>query len=87
MSSCPYCHGQVLLTTGEEIYPHRRDLYHKKFYICRPCNAYVGCHDGTTVALGPVANMTLRNIRKRAHAAFDPIWKDGLMTRKGAYAG
>lgn len=84
---CPYCDGEAPLVTGQDIYPHRPDLYNKRFYRCSPCNAYVGCHSGTTKALGRLANAELRQAKIAAHAAFDPLWKNGrFQTRKQAYA-
>jgi hypothetical protein len=41
---CPYCNGRAALLTGRDIYPHRGDLASKPFYVCRPCGAWVGCH-------------------------------------------
>lgn len=86
MLNCPYCGNACRLVGGLEIYPHRPDLDHKKFWLCAPCDAFVGCHPNTTKALGTPAKPRLRALRKNAHAVFDPIWKNGLMTRKGAYA-
>jgi hypothetical protein len=54
--------------------------------LCKPCNAYVGVHKGTTKPLGILANAELREWKKKAHAAFDPIWKSGEMSRGKAYA-
>lgn len=94
---CPYCGNDAKLVTGEVIYPHRKDLFDLKFWHCEPCDAYVGCHkkgawvpdshkhsDGT-IPLGRLANAELREAKKSAHAAFDPIWTDQRMTRKTAY--
>ena len=83
---CPYCGQNAELVTGEVIYPHRRDLYEKKFFQCEPCDAYVGCHPGTTNPLGRLADIELRSEKMRAHAAFDPIWKSGSKKRGSAYA-
>lgn len=84
MITCPYCNNEAKVSSGKEIYPGRYDLYDKKFYLCKPCDARVGCHkDGRP--LGPLANLTLRRMRSQAHAAFDPIWKDGDVSRKKAY--
>lgn len=49
------------------------------------CDAYVGCHKGTTIPLGRLANEKLRALKKEAHRQFDPLWKSGLMSRKNAY--
>lgn len=75
---CPYCGLRSELVTGAEIYPHRRGdewLAKKPFYCCGPCQAWVGCHPGTTNALGRLANAELRKAKSDAHAAFDPLWK------------
>ena len=88
---CPYCEREATLTDGKEIYPHRVDLYPLNFWICRDCEAYVGCHKpkvghgNGTVPLGTLANKRLRTLRSHAHRHFDPLWKDGPMTRKTAY--
>lgn len=84
--SCPYCGKEAILVTGQVIYPHRTDLYEKKFWQCLPCGAYVGCHSGGTTALGRLANAELRKAKMAAHAAFDPIWQSEEMTRSEAYA-
>ena len=97
---CQYCNNHATLVDGSAIYPHRADLYELKFWSCQPCNAYVGCHkkgawfwqsgvkktsDGT-IPLGRLANANLRRAKSAAHAAFDPIWRCGQMSRKNAYA-
>ncbi len=82
---CPYCSKQSVQTTGEFIYPHRKDLYDKIFYYCEPCNAYVGCHPNSDTPLGVLANAELRKFRSLAHAVFDPIWLTKKMSRHQAY--
>ena len=90
--TCHYCHADAELVSGAFIYPHRPDLDSLRFWRCAPCGAYVGCHkagvgqgDGTR-PLGRLANAELRKAKKEAHAAFDPIWKEGCMNRRLAYA-
>ena len=82
---CPYCMNLSTLVTGDIIYPHRLDLHGKYFYICTPCNAYVGCHPGTKKPLGRLANAELRKAKLQAHNAFDILWKSGKMKRRTAY--
>ena len=92
--TCPYCGTPAELVTGAVIYPHRPDLHDRNFWHCEPCDAYVGCHqrargrrgmgDGT-VPLGRLANAELRRAKQDAHAAFDPLWKKGSMSRGAAY--
>lgn len=83
--NCDYCTREAKLVTGEVIYPHRSDLYNRNFWYCQHCNAYVGCHKGTDKPLGRLANEELRQWKKRAHLVFDPIWKQGHVSRKEAY--
>ena len=82
---CPYCENRAKLVTGKEIYPRRPDLYNKKFWQCKECDAYVGCHPNTDKPLGRLANAELRQVKMKAHAIFDPIWKKGDMKRTEAY--
>lgn len=82
---CPYCNADALCVSGDVIYPHRPDLHQKKFYLCKPCDAYVGCHGTTVIPLGRLANAELRIAKMKAHAAFDPMWKAGDITRSQAY--
>jgi len=83
---CPYCGKPSQRVTGEIIYPHRRDLWSKKFYQCAPCRAYVGCHPKSDKPLGRLANAELRRAKMDAHRAFDPIWKNKSKSRSEAYA-
>ena len=70
---------------GDVLYPHRPDLAKLWFWLCKPCDAYVGCHKPGTRPKGILATARLRTLRKRAHAAFDPLWKSGGMKRGEAY--
>ena len=84
---CPYCEKPAPLVTGKVLYPHRPDLWKKRFYRCADCDAHVGCHPGSEKALGIPAGQALRKARMRAHAAFDPMWKGrrGRGHRRTAY--
>lgn len=81
---CAECGGMAVLTTGRTIYPHRPDLYKKHFWRCS-CGAYCGCHPNTKTPLGTPCGPITRKARSAAHAAFDPLWKRGELTRKQAY--
>ncbi len=85
--TCPYCQADAELTTGKEIYPHRRDLYQLRFWICRPCKAHTGTHKYSKnhAPKGRLANADLRKARSAAHRAFDPLWRDHGMHRSEAY--
>lgn len=90
---CPYCGAKAKFVGGSAVYPHRADLYHLKFWLCKPCDAYVGCHAPTymnkfdpTIPLGRLADSQLRKAKSAAHSTFDRIWKEGYKTRTEAYA-
>ncbi len=84
---CNYCGNPARLTNGSEIYGHRPDLKHLSFWLCYPCDAYVGCHKNSdAVPLGRLANNKLRAWKQWAHAAFDPLWKSGDLERREAYS-
>lgn len=81
--TCPYC-GQpaALIENSAQLY---RGKDYGPIYVCTPCDARVGCHPGTLVALGPLANAELRQARNAAHKAFDVLWKiKWSRTRDGA---
>lgn len=89
---CPYCNKPAKAVKGKAIYPHRPDLYHLNFWMCAPCDAWVGCHKKNSSSrnsgyepLGRLANAELRKAKQAAHAAFDPLWKFGEMPRGAAY--
>jgi zinc-finger-containing domain len=71
---CDYCGKSAPLVSGLTIYPSKPELSHKNYYLCRPCNAWVGCHKGTDTPFGRLADAGLRYWRIAAHEAFDPIW-------------
>lgn len=81
--NCPYCNKPVeFLSDSSEIY-HGKN--YGPVYICRPCQAWVGCHKGTDKPLGRLADKELRNLKIALHDEFDSIWKSGMMKRKDAY--
>ena len=81
---CMECGETATLASGRDIYPHRRDLYDKRFWKC-VCGAYVGCHGGGMTPLGYPAGPETRKARAAAHAAFDPMWKSKRRSRSAAY--
>lgn len=87
--TCQYCGMPATFVNGDAIYPHRPDLFKLKFYMCTPCKAYVGVHKGTDSPKGSLADAATREARKRAHAAFDPLWINAKLnrgkTRRNAY--
>ena len=87
--TCPYCGYPAEITTGARVYPQRRDLAGLPFWHCASCDAVVGCHPGTMVPLGTLANKATRRLRAEVHRVFDPVWKfkrfSGHMPRVRAY--
>lgn len=81
---CPYCGEKARWCENKEIYGKN---YGKSYmcYYCKPCNAYVGCHRNTRMALGTIANAELRGWRQKAHRIVDPLWKSGKMKRAEVY--
>lgn len=80
---CPYCGAEAKLMDSAQIYGRS----YGNIWACIPCDAYVGVHKNRpgNEPLGRLANGKLRALRQKAHAAFDPLWKDGHMTRSQAY--
>lgn len=76
------CGSPSRLVTGREVYPHRKDLFGKSFWMCMAegCDGRVGCHPNTTVALGTLANAPLRAARSKTHAMVDQLWKTAETT-------
>lgn len=78
---CPYCKCKTEFVDSSVIYSRSYGMV----YLCKKCNAYVGCHKGTDKALGRLANKSLREAKKEAHRHFDVIWKEKHLTRNEAY--
>ena len=82
---CPYCGKEAKYIDSKEKYNGKS---FGMMYICWNCDAYVGTHKKSgnpEKPLGTLANAELRELRKQAHALFDPLWKSGKMKRKEAY--
>lgn len=80
---CPFCGYDVVLTTNAEIYGKKYG--DGNVYLCRYCGASVGCHPGTTIPLGRMADDELKRLKKLAHAYFDPIWQTKKRYRNECY--
>lgn len=84
---CPYCGKRAEFVDSAEVY-HGRS--YGMIYLCRPCDAYVGCHENGKgdSPKGRLANAELRRWKIAAHNAFDPLWKFGPFRgrRNCAYA-
>lgn len=81
---CDYCFNPCEWVENKEVYG-RNIGKSIMIWLCRPCNAYVGCHQNTRSPLGTIANAELRAWRRKAHDAFDPLWRNGKLNREQAY--
>lgn len=85
-AECPHCAGAIGLVSNAAIYG--REFGEWPFaYLCASadCGAYVGLHPFTALPLGTLATAPMREARKRAKAAFNPLWQSGRMRRAEAY--
>lgn len=81
---CPYCNKPAEWVENKEIYgTNIGDSY--MIYLCRGCDAYVGCHQNTTNPLGTLANKDLRMLRQQVHNKIDAYWKSGKIKRDLLY--
>lgn len=78
---CDYCGGIARFIDSAAVY----GISYGMIYYCDTCHAWVGVHRGTDKPLGTLANEELRQYRRRAHDAFDQIWKRHGVTRPNAY--
>lgn len=71
---CVECGRLAELSTGAVAYPHLPAYADRPVYLCA-CGARVGCHPGTTLALGRPAGPVTARARERAHRELDLLWK------------
>lgn len=77
---CDYCDTPATFCASSEHVYHGRN--YGPIWHCASCDAWVGCHKGNggTRPLGGLANAELRNARRQAHVAFDPVWQKLMPT-------
>lgn len=86
---CSYCGKPTEIWPGSRLYcTAGLELSRKRFHVCDPCKAWVGCHKDSArmLPLGTVADLELRKLRNKVHAKLDPLWQGGGMRRTEAYA-
>lgn len=70
---CPYCGSVTEHVEDIEVYGRS---FGSMLYICRKCDAYVGCHKTRPLeALGRLANKELREAKIEAHKYLDNLWQ------------
>lgn len=81
---CNLCGGEVEFISNARIYG--RPYGSGKCYRCKSCGAFVGTHEQRPrVAFGILADKDMREMKKKCHALFDPMWKRGGMKRYKCY--
>ena len=78
------CGNEAEWVSNAEIYGRPYGKSHM-IWLCRECDAYVGCHNNTKTPKGTLAKKDLREARQRAHSIIDPLWQYKLYTRKDVY--
>jgi hypothetical protein len=80
---CPYCLQYTVHVSDSEVYSGGG--FGGMIYLCRDCNAYVGCHarNGGIESKGRLANKELREAKIEAHRYFDNMWKRKTGISKG----
>ena len=81
---CPYCKQNAKWVENKEIYGNNIGKSYMA-WLCRDCDAYVGCVNNSRKPLGFLANAATRRWRQLAHAMLDPVWKKKCLTREQTY--
>lgn len=83
---CDNCKSRrVRLTQNSVLYGRNYGTW-PLIWFCDDCHAATGCHADTDIPLGTMATREVRQARKLAHEAFDPLWKKHrLASRYKAY--
>lgn len=86
---CDYCGKDAVLVAGDVIYPSNQHAHHKLFWYCKPCDAWTATHENspTHKPIGRLADARLRDARKRALQAFNPLWLAGYSMMEQARNG
>lgn len=84
---CVQCSTEVPAekVTGEQVYPHRPDLYQLVFYKCPVCENFVGTHKATNEPLGCIPSKQLKQQRMMIHRVLDTLWKERIISRRKLY--
>ena len=82
---CNYCGQKAEWVENKEIYGRNYGSSYM-IWLCRDCNAYIGCHKNSQVPKGKtLAKKDLREARMKAHAIIDPLWQSGKYKRRTVY--
>lgn len=77
--TCDYCGEDAILVQGEEVYPTNPKAHGKHYWMCKPCDAWVSCHENSPSLkpVGRLADGKLREAKRAAHGAFDVLSMSG----------
>lgn len=82
---CQHCGQEAEWVENKEVYGRNYGSSYM-IWLCRPCDAFVGCHQNTKQPKGRfLAKADLREARKKAHAVIDPLWQSGKYKRRTVY--
>lgn len=81
---CTYCGRPAEWVENKEVYGRNFGTSYM-IWLCRPCDAYVGCHQNSRRPKGSFANRPLRQARRAAHAVIDPLWQSHRYKRRTVY--
>jgi hypothetical protein len=70
---CPECDTELVLVGGPEVYPHRPDRKDLKYWLCRPCKAWIIASTKSDLPLGTPANAMLRHFRAEVLEKLAPL--------------
>lgn len=84
--NCDACDSPKIALQSRALMGMRTNGKWPLIWHCEACGAMVGCHAGTNIPLGLMADRLTRDARYRAHQAFDPLWKKRWMPKADAYA-
>lgn len=85
---CDCCGGSNVALQKRELLRLRTYGRWDLIWYCGDCGALVGCHEGTDIPMGRMADADTRRGRYEAHNTFDRLWRgrSASMSRAQAYA-
>lgn len=84
---CDCCSSQNVALQKRELLNLRTYGRWDLIWYCGDCGALVGCHEGTDIPMGRMADATTRKARFETHEVFDRLWRGrgAQLSRAEAY--
>ena len=83
--NCNHCNKPAEWVENKEVYGRNYGSSYM-IWLCRDCDAYVGCHNNTKQPKGDyLPKADLRKARRKAHSIIDPIWQTHKYKRNTVY--